>query len=94
MIRANNGCLSAPGNNKYKISPCNPSDKTQHFNATQVFTSDDYAPTIDFGYISQETTYPFLIMQSQSNRNCLTMKPGGITVEPCSGTVNQQWTPF
>jgi hypothetical protein len=94
MVKANDGCLSAPGNNNYKITKCNPNDKTQHFDGKSIYGNEDYAKTIDFGTISEDTTYPFLIMQSQSNRNCLTSKPGGLSVEPCTGIVNQQWVPF
>ena len=94
MVKANKGCLTVPGNNKYKITNCDSNDLNQYFIGTHIYSNDDYASTIDFGTVDPKTNYPFLIMQSQSNRNCLTNKPGGISVEPCTGHINQQWSPF
>ena len=94
MIKANNGCLSVSGNNNYQFAPCDVNDKKQYFDANQIITENDFAKNIEFGSISPDTAYPFLVMRSQHNGNCVTGKSGGISVEPCIGSVSQQWSPI
>jgi hypothetical protein len=96
MLKLNDGCLSVSQNNKYQVKPCNDNDKTQYFNNNMIKDNTEYSKNIEFGNIikADEVSYPFLMIQSQHNRNCLTSNYTGITVEPCTGTEKQRWSPF
>jgi hypothetical protein len=91
MIKANNGCLAVRNSNTYSVEQCNPHDKSQKFAHKYILDSTDYTKHVDFGTISDTTHYPFLIMQSVHNKNCLTSKSRGLSVEPCMDTMSQQW---
>jgi hypothetical protein len=99
MIKANKGCIAVTGNNNYFVSPCDPTNKSQHFRLQAITmptgdTPASYSRNIDFGAVSdndKNILYPFLLARSVHNNNCIASKTGGISVEPCMNSVQQRW---
>ncbi len=100
MININNGCLSV-GTNDYNVYQCNDKNSKQYFNMQHIVDSDSYLTNINNKTINdtnndpelQKPNYPFVLMKSLNNENCLTNNNGNITVQPCSSYVAQRWIP-
>lgn len=92
IIKFNDGCLSV--SNNYSNKPCDINDKTQHFIINHINNSDDHIKKIDFGNVNSDTHYPFLLIKSQYNGNCISSTHNGIIVKPCNGKINDQWSPI
>ena len=97
QVSFNNGCLGI-GQNDYDIYKCDPSDKKQIFNMVNISNNVTYSNNIDklLPYVIADNTntqYPFNLIKSYNNDNCLTNNHGQITVQPCSTSVSQRWIP-
>ena len=100
MVNINNGCLSV-GATDYNVYACNDKNSKQYFNMQHIVDSNSYLANIDNKTIDdnnndpqlQKPNYPFVLMKSLNNENCLTNNNGNITVQPCSSYVAQRWMP-
>lgn len=100
MVNINNGCLSV-GANDYNVYQCNDKNSKQYFNMKYIVDSNSYINNIDNLTIDdtnndptlQKPNYPFVLMKSLNNENCLTNNNGYFTVQPCSSYVAQRWMP-
>jgi hypothetical protein len=97
QVNFNDGCLSV-GQKDYDIYKCDPANKKQQFKIVHVLNDLMYSNNIDkllpFTTIdTAKTQYPFTLIKSVNNDNCLTNNHGNITVQPCSTLIAQRWLP-
>ena len=95
MVMANNGCLSV-GANDYDIYQCNDKNPKQLFKMEHIINETAYKNNIDNSLPLDITdkaqiNYPFIMMKSLNNDNCLTNNHGNLTVQPCYSFVAQRW---
>ena len=98
MINLNDGCLSV-GASDYKVYKCNDENQKHLFKIKHIINEQDYENNIDktvpFDNIDKtKINYPFALIKSVNNNNCLTNKNGNITVQPCNSFVAQRWIPL
>jgi len=98
MVGVNNGCLSV-GANDYDIFECNDRNPKQYFKMEHILNETIYQNNIDsalpFDNIDKtRINYPFVMMRSINNENCLTNNHGTLTVQPCYSYVAQRWMPL
>jgi hypothetical protein len=98
MVMANNGCLSV-GANDYDIYQCDDKNPKQIFKMEHILNEVAYQNNIDSALPVDNTdkstlNYPFAIMKSINNENCLTNNHGKLTVQPCYSFIAQQWMPI
>jgi len=98
MVMANNGCLSV-GATDYDIYQCNDKNPKQIFKMEHILNETAYQNNIDTSLpvdnINKSSiNYPFVMMKSINNENCLTNNHGNITVQPCYSFVAQRWFPL
>jgi hypothetical protein len=95
MVNVNDGCLSV-GNNDYNVYKCNDTNPKQYFKMEHIVNEDAYQKAIDtalpFDNIDKSTfNYPFVMLKSLTNDNCLTNNHGNLTVQPCYSYLAQRW---
>lgn len=95
MVGVNGGCLSV-GTNDYDIYQCNDKNPKQLFKMEHILNETAYQSAIDtalpFDNIDKSSiNYPFVMMKSLNNENCLTNNHGYLTVQPCYSYVAQRW---
>ncbi len=95
MVGVNGGCLSVGANN-YDVFACNDNNPKQYFKMEQILNETAYQNNIDsalpFDNIDKSRiNYPFVMMRSVNNENCLTNSHGNLTVQPCYSYVAQRW---
>jgi hypothetical protein len=95
MVMANNGCLSV-GATDYDIYQCNDTNPKQVFKMEHILNETAYQNNIDTSLPADTTdkssiNYPFVMMKSINNENCLTNNHGNITVQPCYSFTAQRW---
>lgn len=88
MVNVNKGCLSV-GANDYDVYKCNDTNPKQYFKMEHIINEDAYQKAIDIalpfdGIDKSRINYPFVMMKSISNENCLTNNHGTLTVQPLS----------
>ena len=98
MLMMNKGCLSV-GANDYNVYKCNDKNPKQYFKIQNILNEKDYTNNIDLSLPSgtddlSSVTYPFAMIKSVNNDNCLTNNHGNITVQPCYSFVAQRWMPL
>jgi len=98
MVMANNGCLSV-GATDYDIYQCNDKNPKQIFKMEHILNETAYQNNIDTSLPLDNTNkssinYPFVMMKSINNENCLTNNHGNLTVQPCYSFVAQRWFPL
>lgn len=98
MVGVNGGCLSV-GANDYDVFACNDNNPKQYFKMEQIMNETAYQNNIDsalpFDNIDKsDINYPFVMMRSVNNENCLTNNHGTLTVQPCYSYVAQRWMPL
>ena len=96
MINVNGKCLESNGLSRTKIKPCNEMDANQYFDIEMIYTQNDYENNINSigkSYTIDTGTYkyPFNIIKSTTNGNCLTNNGSIISVRPCEPNLSQQW---
>jgi hypothetical protein len=95
MVNVNDGCLSI-GANDYDIYQCNDKNPRQFFKMEHILNETAYQNAIDsalpFDNIDKSSiNYPFVMMKSVNNENCLTNNHGYLTVQPCYSYMAQRW---
>ena len=98
MVGVNDGCLSI-GANDYDVFKCNDRNSKQYFKMEHILNETAYQNNIDsalpFDNIDKSRiSYPFVMMRSVNNENCLTNNHGTLTVQPCYSYVAQRWMPL
>ena len=98
LVNVNNGCLSV-GANDYDVYKCNDKNSKQLFKLEHIMNETAYANNIDsatpFDNIDKSSiSYPFALLRSVNNDNCLTNNHGTLTVQPCYSFTAQRWMPL
>lgn len=98
MVMANDGCLSV-GATDYDIYKCNDKNPKQIFKMEHILNETAYQNNIDTSLPIDNTdkssiNYPFVMMKSINNENCLTNNHGNLTVQPCYTFTAQRWFPM
>ena len=98
MVNLNNGCLSV-GATDYDVYKCNDKNPKHLFKMEHIISDTAYQKNIDksvpFNNVDLTTiNYPFVLMRSINNKNCLTNQNGNITVQPCDTLTAQRWLPI
>lgn len=98
MLNMNDGCLSV-GATDYNIYKCNDKNQKHMFKMQHIINEQDYEKNIDksipFDNIDKtKINYPFAMIKSVNNQNCLTNQNGNITVQPCYSFEAQRWMPI
>ena len=95
MVNLNDGCLSV-GAIDYDVYNCNDTNPKQLFKMEHVINEQAYEQHIDktVPFDNADKTkinYPFVLMRSVNNKNCLTNQNDNITVQPCESLIAQRW---
>jgi hypothetical protein len=95
MVNVNNGCISV-GATDYDIYQCNDKNPKQFFKMEHIMNETAYQNAIDNALPIDNTNkssinYPFVMMKSLNNENCLTNMNGTLTVQPCYSFIAQRW---
>ena len=98
LLKMNNGCLSV-GANDYDVKKCDDKNTKQYFHLKHILNETDYNNNIDkavpFDNVDKTNImYPFAMLKSVNNENCVTNNHGSITVQPCYSLVAQRWMPL
>lgn len=98
LLMMNKGCLSV-GANDYDVYKCNDKNPKQYFKMQHILNETDYINNIDLSLPPNSDdlstiAYPFAMIKSVNNDNCLTNNHGEITVQPCYSFVAQRWMPL
>ena len=98
LVNVNNGCISV-GASDYDVYKCDDKNIKQHFKIQNILNETDYSSNIDkpvsFDNIVPSTiNYPFAMIKSANNDECLTNNHGNLTVQPCYSFAAQRWIPL
>ena len=100
LIRVNDGCLASNATGNYEIRPCDNTDKEQQFNVVPIYSSSRYDDNIEIGMPKLKEinntgriNYPFSMVKSVTNGNCLQSNYSRISVQPCQIKKSQRWQP-
>jgi len=98
LVGVNNGCISV-GANDYDVYKCNDKNVKQFFKMEHILNETAYANHIDsavpFDNVDKSNiSYPFAMLKSVNNENCLTNNHGTLTVQPCYSFTAQRWMPL
>ena len=98
MVNMNDGCLSV-GASDYNVYKCNDENQKHLFKMNHIINEQDYERNIDktvpFDNVDKtKINYPFTLIKSVNNNDCLTNKNGNVTVQPCNSFVAQRWIPL
>lgn len=99
MVAVNNGCLSV-GANEYDVYKCDDKNPKMLFKMEHILNSTAYGKNIDTSLPADANSnldninYPFVLMKSVNNENCLTNNHGSLTVQPCYTYQAQRWFPL
>lgn len=97
IVNLNSKCLRADGTGNYKLEECNSSDDGQIFTINDIYTDTYYNAILEPGLDSSIITsadkinYPFSVLKSKANGNCLQNNHGSISIEPCQIKKSQRW---
>jgi hypothetical protein len=97
MINVNGKCLESSSLARTSIKPCNEENPKQYFDVEMIYTKNDYENninTIGKTYLMDPESfkYPFNIIKSSTNGNCLTNNGSVLSVRPCEPNLTQQWS--
>jgi hypothetical protein len=95
LVGLNNGCMSV-GANDYGVYKCDDKNPRQQFKMQHIINDTEYKQNVDkvINFDNVDTSkvkYPFVMMKSSNNDNCLTNNNGNITVQPCYAYEAQRW---
>ncbi len=93
MINVNGQCLKSTGLNRTTLKSCNQDDPSQYFELNVIYNKDEYKNSVgDSPLINNPIfKYPFSIVKSSANGNCLTNKDSVLSTRPCEPNISQQW---
>ena len=96
--RLTNSCLTVKSDGNITTELCNPEDKKQYFEMKNILNASMYKDNIDPSlynpYSGNDLEYPFTIVKSFHNDNCLKNENGEISVIPCMIKKSQRWNTF
>ena len=98
MVMVNDGCLSV-GANDYDIYKCDDKNIKQIFKMEHILNETAYQNNIDVSLPvdnidKTNINYPFAMLKSVNNENCLTNSHGSLSVQPCYSFIAQRWFPL
>lgn len=102
LVVVNNKCFSSNSVGLYNLDKCNYLDFKQHFNLNPVYHDIDYninlAPSSKKVINSKDNNnkdikYPFVMVKSHTNGNCLVNTNGSVYLAPCKATADFRWNP-
>jgi hypothetical protein len=102
LVVINNKCFSSNTVGLYKLDNCNYLDFKQHFKLNPVYHDIDYninlAPSSKKVINSKDNNnkdvkYPFIMVKSHTNGNCLANTDGNVYLSPCNATDDFRWNP-
>ena len=78
---------------------CNDKNPKQLFKLEHIMNESAYSNNIDsatpFDNVDKSSiSYPFAMLRSVNNDNCLTNNHGTLTVQPCYSFIAQRWMPL
>ena len=96
-VYINNKCLKVDCDGNYSLSECKDNDKSQLFSVNQIYDKSEYENQLekmnhsnkDFNLKKQK--YPFTMLKSKVNQNCVQNNNGYISIQPCQIRNSQQW---
>jgi hypothetical protein len=93
QIKLNNGCLGVTGTG-YDVYNCNTNDASQHFNLKHIY--NDYAyrsEATNLGFVEEphNIKFPFVMVKSINNDNCVSNNHNNLRVMPCDMVKSQRW---
>jgi hypothetical protein len=97
LININNQCLHANSVGNYNLVNCNSSDPGQIFSVNPIYTDLYYNAILEQGLndskldTTDKINYPFIVLKSKANGNCLQNNHGSISIEPCKILKSQRW---
>ena len=98
LIRVNDGCLASNAIGNYEIKSCNNRDREQQFNVVPIYSPSRYDNNIEIGMAKLKEinnpgriNYPFSMIKSVANGNCLQNNYSRISVQPCQVKKSQRW---
>ena len=99
QINLNNGCLSIDSVGNYFTSICDKDIENQHFNLTKIKNDKMYQsqlyPNIPFDMNinpNGNLNYPFTLIKSTKNNNCVQNNHNNISIVPCKSKKSQRWS--
>jgi hypothetical protein len=92
-------CLSVKANGTYEIEKCNPKNDQQYFNLQNIPNEITYKKHLEKGIfrnknIPANVNYPFNLIKSVNNKNCLQNFNNQISVSPCETKKSHRWEPL
>lgn len=92
-------CLSVKANGTYEIEKCNPENEQQYFNLQNITNGITYKKHLEKGIlrnkkIPDNINYPFNLIKSVNNKNCLQNFNNQISVTPCETKKSHRWEPL
>ena len=95
QINLNNGCLSIDSVGNYFTTECDKDAETQHFYMSKIKNNKMYQsqlyPNLPPNVNLTDINYPFSIVKSVKNKNCLQNNHNNISVVPCRAKKSQRW---
>lgn len=96
--RLTNSCLTVKSDGNISTELCNQEDKKQYFEMKNILNASMYKDNIDSTlynpYSGNDLEYPFTMVKSFHNDNCLKNENGEISVIPCVIKKSQRWKTF
>ena len=98
LIRVNDGCLASNATGNYEIKQCDNRDREQQFKVVPIYSPSRYDNNIEIGMAKLKEinnpgriNYPFSMVKSVANGNCLQNNYSRISVQPCQIKKSQRW---
>lgn len=94
MINVNGKCLHTNALNRTSVKSCNEKDPSQYFELNMIYDADTYIKNIGDNPMienNDKIKYPFSIIKSVVNGNCVTNIDSIISTRPCIPDISQQW---
>jgi hypothetical protein len=93
MINMNGKCLHSNALNRTSVMSCNQDDPSQYFELNVIYDKNTYKNSIGNNPMIDNTVfkYPFSIIKSVTNSNCLTNNNSVLSTRPCIPDISQQW---
>jgi hypothetical protein len=92
MVNINGKCLKSNALNRTSVKSCNQDDPSQYFELNVILDKNTYKNTIGNNDVDIKAfKYPFSIIKSAANGNCLTNRNSIISTRPCVPDISQQW---
>jgi hypothetical protein len=97
LVNVNGQCLETNSLAKTRVRACNEDNPNQHFKLEFINDNTSYENSINtigqkYSVSTSKFSYPFNILKSISNGNCLNNNNGLVSVIPCQPSISQQWS--